>query len=79
MLNMLPLHVCCTEMGLYQSRPSLCPKVDKSILTNIHKLFETQQNINPFGCPVNLLQRIVTRLTAPQPWKWASSSSAVDP
>ena len=33
----------------------------------------------PLGWPVNLSHRIVTRFMDPQPWKWASSSSAVDP
>lgn len=34
---------------------------------------------NPFGWPSTLLHRIVTRFMAPQPWKCASSSSAVAP
>ena len=32
----------------------------------------------PLGVPSNLLQRMVTRLTVPQSWKWNSSSSAVE-
>lgn len=33
----------------------------------------------PLGCPVYLSHRMVTLFTEPQPWKWASSSSAVAP
>lgn len=33
----------------------------------------------PLGCPVYLSHKMVTLFTEPQPWKWASSSSAVAP